>query len=42
VTPDYKDAPDLQEYQLKYGYTLDEYKEMLTYVGVTHTGLEEV
>ena len=42
VTKAYKDSPNLLNYGLKFGYTLNEYLEMLDYVGVKHKGLEDV
>ena len=42
VTKNYQNAPNLNSYDLKFGYTLNEYLDMLDYVGVTHKGLREV
>lgn len=42
VTKNYQNAPYLNAYDLKFGYTLNEYLDMLDYVGVTHNGLKEV
>jgi hypothetical protein len=42
VTQQYKDSPSLSNYTLKFGYTLDEYLEMLDHVGIVHKGLENV
>ena len=42
VTQPYKDSPSLVNYTLKFGYTLNEYLEMLDYVGIVHKGLENV
>ena len=42
VTQEYKDSPSLINYTLKFGYTLNEYLEMLDHVGIVHKGLENV
>tara|TARA_B100001939_G_scaffold348060_1_gene372350 strand:+ start:5112 stop:7802 length:2691 start_codon:yes stop_codon:yes gene_type:complete len=42
VTQPYKDSPSLVNYTLKFGYTLNEYLEMLDHVGIVHKGLENV
>ena len=42
VTQPYKDSPSLINYTLKFGYTLNEYLEMLDHVGIVHKGLENV
>ena len=42
VTKSYQDNPNLNAYNLKFGYTLNEYIDMLNHVGVTHKGLENI
>ena len=42
VTEGYKNLPNLSSYGLKFGYTLNEYIDILNYVGITHKGLEDI
>ena len=42
VTEGYKNLPNLTSYGLKFGYTLNEYIDILNYVGITHKGLEGI
>ena len=42
VTKGYQNAPNLNSYNLKFGYTLNEYIDILNHVGVTHKGLEDI
>ena len=42
VTEGYKNLPNLTSYGLKFGYTLNEYIDILNYVGITHKGLEDI
>ena len=42
VTEAYKNLPNLSSYGLKFGYTLNEYIDILNYVGITHKGLEDI
>jgi len=41
VSDQYKASPDLAQYELKYGYTLTEFKEILNLAGITVEGLPE-
>ena len=42
VTEGYKNLPNLTSYGLKFGYTLNEYIDILNHVGITHKGLEGI
>ena len=42
VTEGYKNLPNLSSYGLKFGYTLNEYIDILNYVGITHKGLKDI
>jgi len=41
VSETYKGAPDLSQYDLKYGYTVKEFKEALSMVGINLVGLPD-